>query len=318
MASQTNYVCTIDADQAARLSGLLELRGWTLGTAPYARWSARLDKTQVVAFESGKLTVQGRGTPEFVQFLLEPEILKEARFGYETELAEVECPAMFEPHAGIDESGKGDYFGPLVVAAVHVDGASARRLLALGVTDSKAIRSARRIVQLDAAIRGEAAERFSVVAIGPETYNRLHASFGNVNKLLAWGHARALENVLDKVPDCPRAVSDQFGNKQLVISALREKGRAIILEQRPRAESDIAVAAASILARAEFVRRLDALGAQIGCTLPKGAGAAVDAVAADLAATGGTALLGRLAKLHFRTTERAVNATAASVEDTAQ
>jgi len=312
MAASTSYVGKISAEQAARFRQILAGKGWHMGDAPFAHWQARLDKTTVVAYQSGKVTVQGKGTADVVQFILEPEILGEARFGYEDVLAEVETPDMFAPHAGIDESGKGDYFGPLVIAAAFVDGESARRLRRLGVADSKTIGSPKRIQDLDQAIRRETGGRTSVVAIGPEAYNRLYRDFRNVNRLLAWGHARALENLLEKVPDCPRAISDQFGRKETVLRALMAKGRSIRLEQRTKAEADIAVAAASILARAEFVRRLDALGREAGVTLPKGASAAVVATATQLARRGGEPLLRRIAKLHFSTTARVLPAAVAS------
>ena len=305
MAHRTSYVCSLTAEQAARLRELLQDRGWALDAAPHARWRARREKTTVVAYDSGKLVVQGKGTADLVQFVIEPEILGEARFGYEHVLAEIEQPEMFEPHAGIDESGKGDYFGPMVIAAVYVEPESAREMAQVGVVDSKAIGSARRIDELAGKIRSITRGGFSVVAIGPESYNRLYGTFGNVNRMLGWGHARSLENLLERVPDCPRALSDQFGSKQTVLRALMERGSQIVLEQETKAERDVAVAAASVLARSEFVKRLDQLGQRVGVRLPKGAGPPVDRVAAQLFAQGGEQLLRTVAKLHFRTTAKA-------------
>jgi len=302
MATATSYVCKATPEQMTQLRALLDAKGWKFGSAPYAFWKAEFQKTNIVAYESGKLTVQGKGTAEFVQFVLEPEILREARFGYEAEHQALEAPEMFTPHAGIDESGKGDYFGPLVIATAYVDGDTARALLKDGVTDSKKIKSDKRILLLAREIRNKTRGRFSVVAIGPEAYNRLIVKFGNVNRLLAWGHARALENLLDKVPDCPRAISDQFGSKTIVLRALMDKGRSIKLEQMHRAEADVAVAAASILARAEFITRLAQLGEKTGITLPRGAGPQVDAAARKLVAKAGAGALPAVAKLHFRTT----------------
>lgn len=301
---KTSHVCAVTPEQADQLRGLVEQRGWKLSEAPYARWQAAGPGVTVVAYCSGKLMVQGKGTAEFVQFLLEPEVLGQARFGYERELRELENPAMFQPHAGIDESGKGDFFGPLVVAAVYTDEKSGRAFLDLGVADSKTIKGDRRIHELAREIRLRAGDGCSVVAIGPETYNRLHAKFGNVNRLLAWGHARALENLLDHCPSCPRAISDQFGHKSLVERALLEKGRNLVLEQRHRAEADVAVAAASIIARSEFVRRLERLGETCGLELPKGAGTAVDAAGRVFVAKHGADALDRIAKTHFRTREK--------------
>jgi ribonuclease HIII len=305
MPERTSYVCTVTPAQAAAVRGHLEDRSWGFAEAPYAFWKAAREGTTVVAYQSGKLTVQGKGTAELVQFLLEPEVLHEARFGYEPALAEQEHPDMFEPHAGIDESGKGDYFGPLVIAACYVDADIARQLLLLKVADSKTIKSERRMADLAGKIRTVSAGRFSVVAIGPDAYNRLYEKFGNLNRLLAWGHAKALENLLELEPSCPRAISDQFGRKETVLRALQERGRSIRLEQHPKAEADIAVAAASILARAEFVRRLDALAQQVGIALPKGAGPAVTQ-AAKAVLHRDPKLLGTVAKLHFRTTAAVV------------
>jgi len=126
----------------------------------------------------------------------------------------------------------------------------------------------------------------------------------NLNSLLAWGHARALENVLEKV-SCNLAIADQFGNEAVLQNALLKRGRQIKLEQRPRAEEDVAVAAASILARAEFVRRLEQLSKQIGKTLPKGASdPQIVTVGREIVAKGGRDALAEVAKLHFKTTEK--------------
>jgi ribonuclease HIII len=306
MPKPTGHVCTLTQAQIEQFRQALLERNWHFDEAPYAHWRARQDKTSVIAYQSGKVTIQGKGTPDVIQFVLEPYILGEARYGYENDLAEIENPRMFEPHAGIDESGKGDYFGPLVVAAAHVDTETARRLLEIGVTDSKAIKSDRRIADLAEQTRGLLRGQFALVAIGPQAYNRLYASFGNVNRLLAWGHAQALENLLERVPSCPRAISDQFGRKETVIRALKERGRGIKLEQRTKAESDIAVAAASVLARNEFVRKLGFIGKDVGLSLPKGAGAKVLECAKNIAEEQGEDGLAQVAKLHFRTTRQAL------------
>lgn len=309
MASDTSYVCTLTAEQSDQLREILVERGWTMDSMQYARWRGKHEKINVVSYESGKLTVQGKGTAEFVQFTLETEILHEARMGYEVELAQIEDPRMFEPHAGIDESGKGDYFGPLVVACAYTNETTAKHLLEAGVADSKSIGSEAKMMALDALIRKECPEQFALVVIGPEAYNRLYASFGNLNRLLAWGHAKALEELLAKVPTCPRAISDQFAKSETTVQrALQQRGRQITLEQHPKAEADVAVAAASILARAEFVRYLKRLGENAGRTLPKGGGPLVKTAARELAAVGGYDALAKVAKLHFSITEEALGA----------
>lgn len=305
-AAKTMHVCKMTPEQVVQLRNLLVPAGWCFDELAHGHWRASKDKTTVAAYLSGKVVVQGRGTADVVQFVIEPEILKEARFGYEDELAVVENPDMFQPHAGVDESGKGDYFGPMVVAAAYTDENSARKLLDAGVMDSKRIKSDVKIAKLAETIKSVVQGRFSIVPIGPEAYNRMHETMRNVNRILAWGHARAIENILEKVGDCPRALSDKFANEREIKRVLMEKGRNIKLEQRTKAESDIAVAAASILARAEFVRRLEALGHEAGMTLPKGAGTPVLMAGRRLAFEKGPAVFAKFAKLHFRTTQKVI------------
>jgi ribonuclease HIII len=145
----------------------------------------------------------------------------------------------------------------------------------------------------------------SIVAIGPERYNDLHDRMKNLNRLLAWGHARAIENLLGEVT-CDRVVTDQFGDERFVARAMMERGKQVRLEQRPRAEDDLAVAAASILARAEFLQWLERLSEEIGMLLPKGAGPAVDETARQIIKREGIDLLRRVAKVHFKTTQKAL------------
>jgi ribonuclease HIII len=202
---------------------------------------------------------------------------------------------------GSDESGKGDYFGPLVVAAVALTAANWRVLPELGVRDSKALTDARAT-----ALAAEIRQAFphEVIVIMPPRYNQLWQKMGSVNKVLAWAHARAIENVAVKEPAASAAVADQFGDEALIRNALFEKGRDLTLLQMPRAERDPAVAAASVLARAEFLRRLEQLGRSVGVRLPKGASAQVDEMARALVKAKGRDYLGEIAKLHFRTTQK--------------
>jgi len=200
---------------------------------------------------------------------------------------------------GIDESGKGDYFGPLVIAAVFVDSTTQSELTLMQARDSKKI-SDGRILEMAPDIKTICPH--SVIAISPHKYNELYAKIHNLNRLLAWGHAKTLENLLERV-SCERAISDQFGDDRLILNALQEKGRKIVLEQRTKAESDIAVAAASILARAEFLLRLKQLSNEVGTTLPKGASPAVVLAARMVIKKHGLDRLDSVAKLHFKTTQ---------------
>lgn len=202
---------------------------------------------------------------------------------------------------GVDESGKGDYFGPLVIAAVCVDEETAGMLRASGVRDSKTL-SDRTIAELAKEIEGLC--RTTVVAIGPARYNELYDKFRNLNRLLGWGHARAIENLLEAGCPATRAISDQFGDERFITSALMQKGQTIQLTQRPRAEEDVAVAAASIMARAEFVKRLDRLSDDAGLVLPKGASNLVDAAGKRLVRAKGKDALSAFAKVHFKTTAK--------------
>lgn len=201
---------------------------------------------------------------------------------------------------GTDESGKGDYFGPLVIGGVHVDSKIRGQLSKLRVRDSKRI-SDNVIKELDYQIRSSCI--YSVVVIGPEKYNLLYEKMKNLNKLLAWGHARVIENILLRV-ECKKAISDQFGSENYIKNALMKLGKQIELTQTPRAESDIGVAAASILARAEFVRRMERLSQECGLQLPKGASEQVNSVGRRILEQMGKEALNRFAKLHFKNTLR--------------
>lgn len=199
---------------------------------------------------------------------------------------------------GTDESGKGDYFGPLVVAAVHVTKGRERQLRSLGVRDGKKLRDDR-VLELEKKIK--AVCNYDVVKVNPAKYNILYPKLGNLNVLLAWAHARAIENLLGRVR-CPLVVSDQFGDERYLKEKLMEEGKKVKLVQRHRAESDLAVAAASILARAAYLRSLSSMRRRYGIIFPKGATTVVEAgrTFVDLYGAG---RLGDVAKLHFKTTQ---------------
>ena len=293
-----SYTHVLTLEQATQLRALLEDLGFEFSEKPYTLCFAQKNKLSVAVYEKGpKILVQGKGVEEFVQFELEPKIFGEAKLGYE----EVHLPKMFEPHFGVDESGKGDFFGPLVIAGVYVDRAIARKLLDAGVQDSKRIGSDARIHALGQTIRKTAVGLVETVLIGPAKYNELYEKFGNLNSLLGWGHARVIENLLAKKPNCPRALSDQFANARVVEQSLLRHGRRIEIEQRTKAESDIAVAAASILAREGFIDWLDSHGKTFGLRLQRGASASVKETGKKLVEMKGPQILREVAKVHFRT-----------------
>jgi ribonuclease HIII len=293
----TLYNTPLSPAQAAKLKLLLRDEGYKFESRPYTLYFAQKDKLTIAVYEKGpKVVIQGRGTEEFVKFRLEPDILGEAKLGYE----EVLNPEMFEPHFGIDESGKGDLFGPLVIAGVYVDRDLVRHFQQIGVADSKRISSDKRIRDLATAIRQSSAAQ-SVVVIGPDRYNTLFAKIGNLNRLLAWGHARVIENLSALRPECPRALSDKFADVRVLKQALMEKGRSLTLDQRTKAESDFAVAAASILAREKFIDWLDTAGKRLGLPLPRGVSSSVKEAARRIVERGGREALEAVAKMHFKT-----------------
>jgi ribonuclease HIII len=302
----TIYTCKLTDEQAATLKSWLDSRHYEFRQVPYARFAAEKEKTNVVFYDSGKLVVQGKGTQEFVEFVLEPEVLKQARLGYEAVLN----PDLLLPRIGVDESGKGDFFGPLCVAGVYVNAPVVTAWKDAGVRDSKNISSDKKISDLAELIRKTPGCVTTVVPIGNEAYNRLHAKMRSVNAVLAWGHARVIENLMGQKhrmnPPPVRAISDQFASsKSVVEKSLMSLGRSIELVQRHKAEEDLAVAAASILARDEFVKRLAGLGKGFMVELPKGAGSNVDAAAKEFVSKHGADALSRIAKMHFRTALRA-------------
>ncbi len=275
------------------------------------------NKTPVSFFVSGKVLIQGR--PNILQ--VELRAWTNERFGTVIPTFTLAEPAASQPtihsepvpgqaaevtstanlaRIGSDESGKGDYFGPLVVSAVCVDRQTEAQLVNLGVRDSKLLPDYR--IMAMAEVIQQICIHF-VLSLGPKTYNEMYVKMQNLNQLLAWGHARCLEKVLEKAP-CDLAIADQFGNESYLRNALGEKGRQIRLEQRTHAESDAAVAAASILARADFVRRMEQLSRRVGKTLPKGAfDPSIITIGQEIVAKGGEAALAEVAKLHFKTTK---------------
>lgn len=305
MPPPTSYTLRLTDEQAARLERIVRDGSFELRTVPYARFSGAKKGFNVTFYESGKLVVQGKDTQDFVQFTLEPEVLGEARLGYE----EVLKPELLDARLGIDESGKGDFFGPLCVAGVYVNAEVIAAWKERGIRDSKSISSDAQIAKLAKVIRDTPRCVHNVVAIGPEAYNRMHSANGSVNRVLAWGHARVIENLLAQRhrldPPPVRAISDQFASdKGTVERALMSLGRELELVQRHKAEEDISVAAASILARDEFVQRLKKLEQQFEMPLPKGASTAVETAGKAFVARHGAEALAKVAKMHFRTSFR--------------
>ncbi len=213
------------------------------------------------------------------------------------------------PIIGTDESGKGDYFGPLVSAGVYVDERYAKALIACGVKDSKKLSDSKNL-ELAKEVAKICRGRFAIIEISPEKYNDLYEQFKrerkNLNTLLAWGHAKAIEEILSKV-DCKVAIADQFADESFILGKLQEKGRRIKLVQMHKAEQHIAVAAASILARARFLEKLSKLSNEYKIDLPKGASQAVIETAKRFVDVHGREKLRKVAKLHFKITTEVLN-----------
>jgi len=297
----------------AGLRSLLEKGGFSFEDRPHARFLSRGPGVTATLYNSGKFVLNGKGAKRLVALIVDEglAVMPEPKATSGNSGGETDATGQSKPafkfggrRVGIDEAGKGDYFGPLTVGAVLIRDADDERILDhFGVTDSKRIddREIRRLARI-------IKEQFihSIVRVNPPRYNELMDSMGNLNKLLGWAHARSLENIL-KEASCPTAISDQFGNKAYIERALMEKGRSIDLIQRPKAESDLAVAAASILARDTFLAGMDDVSRWYGSTLPRGAGSRVDAVGRTMFRKGGRQLLFKYAKMHFRTTEKIIS-----------
>jgi len=205
--------------------------------------------------------------------------------------------------AGTDEAGKGDYFGPLVVAGVALPRVDQEILFTLGVDDSKAVADGK-IPELEQAIKGLCV--CDVLFIGPEKYNALYSKIGNLNRLLAWAHATVIKNLCG--PDGPGNVEwvlvDRFAQPHTLEKALGDTSRAVKVDQWPKAESDPAVAAASILARGAYLRGLSSLSKRYGVALKGGAGSPTLAAGRQFIAVHGPDALSKVAKVHFATTQQ--------------
>ncbi len=298
----TSHTAPLTSAQVTKLKSILLEQGFEFAPKQYTIFAAKKGKLNVSVYEKGpKVLIQGKDTEDFIRFTLEPLITGVAKLGYEEETDDT---GHYLPHFGIDESGKGDFFGPLVIAGVYTDAEITRHLIKAGIMDSKKITTPAAIRKLAAIIKATPGIAFDVIALRPERYNELYANFKNLNRMLAWGHATVIEELAKKVPDCPRALSDQFARADVLQSALKKKDITLKLDQRTKGESDTAVAAASILARERFINWMDAATEKAGMKIPLGASDLVVRAGKDLIKTHGPEILGKFAKLHFKTTQQ--------------
>lgn len=288
------FTTKIDLSLAAKLQEDLKEQGFELSKPPYTVFSAKKKGISVTLYESGSLTVQGKEMKPFLEFYLEPEILKE--FHYSHPEAHLDLSA----HIGMDEAGKGDYFGPLCIAAVYADEEGIKKMLEIGVKDSKRISDP---VILKVAKKIREAFPYTVIRLFPLKYNELHAKFKNLNRLLGWAHASALGDLSAKT-GCKLALLDQFAEKHVMENALKQKKIDLDLRQKVRGEEDLVVAAASILARAAFLEGMKLLGEEHQMEFPKGASAQVITAAQKFVAKFGKEALSKVAKTHFKTTSQ--------------
>lgn len=296
---KTMYTIKLDAAQMERLAERMEqtVGGgvWLRYDVAYSLFACKGEKVNVVCYKSGKLVVSGKKTEDFVRDVLEAEITGDPRLGYD----EVHHPEWFELHAGCDESGKGDLFGPLVTACVVADGAMVRQWIEAGVCDSKKITD-RTILKLDKVIRGTPGVVIATAFARMQKYNELYRRLGsNINKLLAWYHGRSLNEALDKRA-APWGLLDQFTKQKLVDAYVKQRD-GFNLISRTKAESDPVVAAASIVARAIYVREMKRMSDEFGEELLKGASGHVLEQAKQIVLKQGASALANYAKMHFKT-----------------
>ena len=302
---KSSYTLKLSDEQMDKLGTSLKTRGWVTREVEYARYAFDGDFVKVVIYESGKLVVQGRNTEEFVANILEPEVTGEFLLGYE----EVNNPEWFEQHAGMDESGKGDLFGPVVTACVIGDGEMVRSWMNAGIRDSKTITD-NAIIKMAKQIKATRGVIIKVAYTSMIKYNELYKKFdSNLNKFLAWLHGRSLNDaLLEKKPAW--GLLDQFTKQPLVQNYVKEKN--FELRMRTKAESDPVVAAASIVARATWLQQMKKLEGLAGEKLPKGSGIQAKEKAKLIYEKFGEERLKEFCKLHFKTAYEAMGKKAPS------
>ena len=256
--------------------------------------------------EQAKLLVYfgKKGIKNVIQANPEQKISKDLNtiiFGQTLFESEQKNEIKFAEYIGTDESGKGDYFGPLVVAAVYANEKTMMDLEDTGVKDSKLL-SDDNIKILEAKIKKIIGNNFEIVQINPEKYNKLYESFHNLNKIMGWAHSKTIENLIAKI-NCPNVISDKFGNEKLIKDELKKKNIALNLYQTPKAERYTAVAAASILARAKVVDWFNSKSREVGFLIPKGGGSLVNIAAKRVLNQFDDNYLMKMIKFHFKNSQ---------------
>lgn len=293
-APKSIYTITLNELQSESLFSWLNEHHWKSYEVNYSKFAFKGNGVNVVMYNSGKLVIQGKKTEDFIKFVLEPEIIHEISFGYE----EIQHSEWFEEHAGMDESGKGDLFGPLVTACVIADHDIIKTLIACGVKDSKQISSDRTILALEERIRATKCI-VETVCLSMAKYNELYVKFhSNMNQLLGWMHSCSLKNALAR-KHVKWGMLDQFSKKPIVQTMLSDP--TFDLRMQTKAEADPVVAAASIIARAEYVRQIRELSKLADMPIMKGASRMVTEQALELKKRLGGDAMKDFVKLHFKT-----------------
>lgn len=293
-----NYSNKLDIANESKLKLFFEQDGAEILPQQNAFWRARSKSYSAIFYNTGKFLVQGSDISPILSRL--ETFFADINVSNQNSVLGSSCVSdsiVPFPHIGVDESGKGDFFGPLVIAGVLVSESVIPILEKAGVKDCKKVDD-KNINKLTAVIKNNCP--FSVITINPTKYNELYSKLNNLNQLLAWGHARAIENILEK-EDCKYALSDKFGDEKLIQNAMLQKGRTINLSQRCKAESDIAVAAASIVARAHFLKGISEISVKYGVDIPKGASDRVIEAAKLIKNKYSKEELKNAAKIHFKT-----------------
>ncbi len=296
------YSQKIPANKEKDIKSFFIKEGAVFDTVQYSLWRAKTSNFQAVYYKSGKLLIQGKDIDNIavkIDNILGLKSDYNVVFPENSNIQRSLIDTNGEKYIGTDESGKGDLFGPLVIAGVQSDNINYRKFIDIGIKDSKKLDDSK-ILKMAGVIKANSVH--SVVVITPRKYNELYAEFKNLNKLLAWGHARVIENILEKFP-CNYALADKFGDDNLIKNALMKKGENIVLKQSVRAESDIIVAAASVLARAEFVKRMQELSNRYEINFSKGVSENVKSQTIEFIKKYSFERLNEIAKLHFKTVQ---------------
>jgi len=270
---------------------------------PYTHFSAKKNGTTITAYTSGKVMFQGTGAEQEAAKWGKPLTAKKST---QTNSSSLPKDLQTLSVLGSDEVGNGSYFGPLTVCAAYVDQTQLKELRTLGVKDSKELKDGQ-IIQLAKVLKETIP--YQLLVLPPKKYNEIQPTYNAVRMKVAL-HNQAIHLLLQKIaPVKPDAILiDQFTPEanfkkyaRLEKNQLTEKLYFVTKGE----QYHLAVAAASIISRASFLEELDKESAELGLTLPSGAGTKSDQVAATILKKGGEALLANYAKLHFANTEKA-------------